>query len=126
MTEPKAAPRARRLTLCLALGAFFGSLGVLAVRAEKSDKIFTQLEMKNLPPATEAFLAVMRFTRSPVGFAVLTLAATAAIIVVLRGSVDAHLTGLLGLVIFGSAAMVGFFWLSLELPIRKRHEAMFR
>ena len=126
MTDPKRPPRARRLALCLALGAFFGMLGVLAVRAELFERIFAQLEMKSLPAPTEAFLAFAGFTRSGFGFALLTLVAGTAIFAVLRGWVDARLTALLWLVMVGGVALLGFFWLSLELPIRKLHEALTR
>jgi len=119
VTDPQAAPRARRLVLCLALGAFFGLLGVLAVMAEPLEELYVRLEMRHLPAPTRWFLALSRFVRTPLGIVVLTLTAAAAIAATLRGSFDARLKALFLAVCVGGLAVAGISYYSHRLPTVK-------
>jgi len=85
----------------------------------KFETIFEQMEMRELPAPTEAFLALCRFVRWPLGMGCLIVGVTALIVLALRGALDRYLGKLIwanGLLLFFG---VGFWVLSIFTPIIK-------
>ena len=88
--------------------------------------IFEQLDMKHLPVPTEAFLALARAVRTPVGTILVAALAVVLAMLGLRGKFDPRLRKLIAGNVIGLAFLIGFGLLSLYLPIIKIQQALER
>ena len=126
---PEAAPapappsRALRIWYCVVQTIALLVLVYLSFIARKFEEIFIQLEMKGLPLPSEFCIAVARFVRHPAVVVLLAVAAVALVVLALRGALDRRLRRLITANVVATGVLVGFYVLSLFLPIlRIQHE----
>lgn len=120
-TAPKPPPR--KLYMVLQAVSAAALIGVSLV-TRKFEQIFIQMEMRELPLPTEAFLALSRLVNSQPG-RLLVAAATALLLVLARrGMLDRVLKPLLKINIV-YLVLLGPFWvLSIYMPIVKIQQTL--
>jgi type II secretory pathway component PulF len=100
------------------------ALVALAFLAGSFQQIFEQMEMKELPLPTEAFLALSAFLRRPVGLIGFCLLELALIALMLRGSLDRVLRKWTVANAIFLTLLIPFYVLSVHLPIIKIQQTL--
>ena len=91
---------------------------------EKFEAIFQQMEMKELPLPTEAFLALARFVRWPFGLGLLSLVELGLIALAQRGILDRLLKKLIWANVIFLLLILPLYVLSIFLPIIRIQQAL--
>jgi hypothetical protein len=100
------------------------ALGALAFITAGFDEVFQKLEMRELPLPTEAFLALSRFIRWPVGSALFVLLELGLVALIVRGTLDRILKKLIVANGLFLTLLVPFYVLSIFLPIIRIQQAL--
>jgi hypothetical protein len=77
------------------------------------ERIFKQMELRVLPVATEAFIAVVGLVRRPVGALIVAALGIGLFVLASRGAFDRFLKKLVRADVFGIAGLIAFAVLSL-------------
>jgi len=117
-------PRLLRTVYAVVQLVFLGVFLVLCGVAASYQKIFDELGMTLLPPPTEAWLALTRAIRTPLGS--ILVASTAGVLVVMgfRGTFDRYLRKLIAGNVIGVAFLIAFSYLSIHLPLAKIEQTL--
>ena len=88
------------------------------------EKIYEQLEMRELPAPTQAFLALCGFLRRPMGLIGFSLLELVLMALILRGSLDRILQKWIVADAIGLTLLVPFYVLSVYLPIIRIQQSL--
>lgn len=121
MKEPDPGLRSRRVALCALIAGFLGTLGGLSVALVPFENYWVRLQIKAVPPPTEGFRCVAHGARSPGGFVLLTAAALACGIAVVRGRWDPWLRRLMVVAVVLNLVVVLWFIAAIYLPTIRLH-----
>jgi len=97
---------------------------VLSWLAQGIERVYQHLEFKALPAPTELSITIAQGVRSAAGSVVLALTAILLVAFGLRGTFDRHLRALIKINVIGTALMIGFYVLSLYMPILRIQQAL--
>lgn len=112
-------PRPPRLSCGILQGVTGAALIPVVFITAKLETIFEQMEMRELPAPTEAFLALCRFLRWPPGMGFLVVGVAALILLALRGALDRFLKRMIWADILAWILGRPFWVLSILMPIIK-------
>ena len=104
----------------ITLSVFIG----LCFVARKFEEIFKQMEMSQLPAPTELCIWVAGLVRTPAGLLLVGVAGTVLVVLGLRGRLDANLRRLVAGNVLVTFGMMGFYSLSLFMPIVQIQRAL--
>jgi hypothetical protein len=122
---PAASPsKPPRLTFSLLVASVAILLLPISFVTERFQKIYEQLEMRDLPLLTELFLAMAQFIRRPAGFVILGVVEIALISLALRGHLDRALKPLIWMS-WGVLFLLTSVWvLGIYMPILRVQHAL--
>lgn len=116
--------RSSRTGYCFLQAASAAALIGLSFVTAKFERIFSDMEMRQLPIPTEGALALSRWVREPVGLVLVLLALSVLIGLAQKGALDQVLQNLIwanALFLFFGA---GFWVMAIFLPIIKIQQAL--
>jgi hypothetical protein len=97
-------------------------LKVAAIWIERHERIFSSLEMRELPAPTELLLAVARFVNWPAGLGITTILIMVTAVSASRGLFDPILKKLIAFNVIAMGLFALLCHLSMRLPLAKIQE----